>query len=54
MKGEKWILNSSEGGKDSYLSDTNQFLFQNEIDDRCLDRICLNSAEGILIIQELN
>jgi hypothetical protein len=40
--------------KDSYLSDTDQFLFQNEIDDRCLDRNCLNSAEGILIIQELN
>ena len=28
MKGEKKIPNGSSGGKDSYLSDTNEFLFK--------------------------
>ena len=45
MRGKKWIPNSSSGGKDSYLSDIDEFLFKKEIDDRCLDRNWLNSAE---------
>jgi hypothetical protein len=45
MKGEKKIPNGSSGGKDSYLSDTNEFLFKKGIDNRYLDRNYLNSAE---------